>query len=355
MDADATTKGKIQLTGDLGGTAASPTVPGLALKANTSDVTTSLATKEDASNKSNAALGTSTTLFPTQNAVKTYVDAQFASATIADADATTKGKLQLTGDLGGSATSPSVIKLRGTPISSVAPTTAGHVLTYDVNGSATWAAPANSANTISGVVPVANGGTGLSSVTNGGAVYASSSSALTTGTLPLTAGGTGATSASAALTALGAAPIASPTFTGTLTAPIYASAPQNLTDAATISWNPASGLNASVTLGDNRTLSFSTAPASGSYGTLVVTQDATGGRTLTLPSGTNKVLGSTSTTTISLSAAANAKDILNFYFDGTTYFWNVGQGYGTAATITANNIAGGAAGSIPYQTGAGAT
>ena len=355
VDADATTKGKIQLTGDLGGTAASPTVPGLALKANTSDVTTSLATKEDASNKSNAALGTSTTLFPTQNAVKTYVDAQFASATIADADATTKGKLQLTGDLGGSATSPSVIKLRGTPISSVAPTTAGHVLTYDVNGSATWAAPANSANTISGVVPVANGGTGLSSVTNGGAVYASSSSALTTGTLPLTAGGTGATTASAALTALGAAPIASPTFTGTLTAPIYASVPQNLTDAATISWNPASGLNASVTLGDNRTLSFSTAPASGSYGTLVVTQDATGGRTLTLPSGTNKVLGSTSTTTISLSTTANAKDILNFYFDGTTYFWNVGQGYGTAATITANNIAGGAAGSIPYQTGAGAT
>jgi trimeric autotransporter adhesin len=391
----------------------------LATKPNASDVTTSLATKENSSNKSNAALGTSTTLYPTQNAVKTYVDAQFASATIADADATTKGKLQLTGDLGGSATSPSVIKLRGTPISSVAPTTAGHVLTYDVNGSATWAAPANSANTISGVVPVANGGTGLSSVTSGGAVYASSSSALTTGTLPLTAGGTGvtsqqaainiltgtqtsgrylrsdgtdarlstiqaadvptlnqnttgnaanvtgtvavanggtgATTAPAALTALGAAPIASPTFTGTLTAPIYASAPQNLTDAATISWNPASGLNAGVTLGGNRTLSFSTAPASGSYGTLVITQDGTGGRTLTLPSTTNRVLGSTSTTTVALSSAANAKDILNFYFDGTTYFWNIGQGYGTAATITANNLAGGAAGSIPYQIATGAT
>ncbi len=38
---------------------------------NTSDI----ATKEDAANKSNAALGTSTVLFPTQNAVKTYVDA----------------------------------------------------------------------------------------------------------------------------------------------------------------------------------------------------------------------------------------------------------------------------------------
>jgi hypothetical protein len=94
------------------------------------------------------------------------------------------------------------------------------------------------------------------------------------------------------------APIASPTFTGTVTAPIYASTPQALTDAATIDWNPTNGLNASVTLGGNRTLSFSSMPAIGSYGTLVVTQDATGGRTITLPSTSNKVLGSTSTTTV---------------------------------------------------------
>ena len=38
------------------------------------------------------------------------------------------------------------------------------------------------------------GGTGLTSFTSGGALYATSSSALTTGTLPFTAGGTGATS-----------------------------------------------------------------------------------------------------------------------------------------------------------------
>ncbi len=147
-DADATTKGKIQLAGDLGGTAASPTVPGLANKENTiaagttsqyyrgdkswqtldktavglgnvdnttdankpisSATQTALAAKEDTSNKSNAALGTSTTLFPTQNAVKTYVDAQVASATIADADATTKGKLKLAGDLTGTADLPAV-------------------------------------------------------------------------------------------------------------------------------------------------------------------------------------------------------------------------------------------------------
>jgi hypothetical protein len=433
---DATTNaaGKVKLAGDLGGTAAIPLVakiqgsPVSSTTPTTGQVLTYNGTswapaaagssnKEDVSNKSDGALGTSTTLYPTQNAVKTYVDAQVASGA-PDATSLVKGKIALSGDLAGTNSSASAPVISDNAITSgkianlavidakiagvagskvsgnitgnadnvtgtvavanggtgattltlnnvllgngasalqvVAPGATGNVLTS--NGT-TWSssAPQNSANTISGVVPVANGGTGLSSVTNGGAVYASSSSALTTGTLPLTAGGTGATTAGAALTALGAAPLASPTFTGTLTAPIYASVPQNLTDAATISWNPASGLNASVTLGDNRTLSFSTAPASGSYGTLVVTQDATGGRTLTLPSGTNKVLGSTSTTTVTLSSAANAKDILNFYFDGTTYFWNIGQGYGTAATITANNIAGGAAGSIPYQTGAGAT
>jgi hypothetical protein len=118
----------------------------------------------------------------------------------------------------------------------------------------------------------------------------------------------------------------------TINTPIYASTPQSLIDASTISWNPTNGLNASVTLGGNRTLSFFSTPTAGSYGTLVVTQDATGGRTLTLPSTANKVLGSSSTTTIALSTTANAKDILNFYYDGTNCYWNIGQGYGSSAT-----------------------
>lgn len=46
---------------------------------------------------------------------------------------------------------------------------------------------------VSGVLPTANGGTNLSSFTSGGAVYATSTSALTTGTLPTTAGGTALT------------------------------------------------------------------------------------------------------------------------------------------------------------------
>jgi hypothetical protein len=77
--------------------------------ANATATTAALALKEDAANKSTTTtLGTSNVLFPTQNAVKTYVDSQVASATIPDANATTKGKIKLTGDLGGTADAPTV-------------------------------------------------------------------------------------------------------------------------------------------------------------------------------------------------------------------------------------------------------
>lgn len=49
-----------------------------------------------------------------------------------------------------------------------------------------------------GTIQPAYGGTGLTSYTSGGAVYANSSTTLTSGTLPVTAGGTGATTASGA-------------------------------------------------------------------------------------------------------------------------------------------------------------
>ena len=159
-------------------------------------------------------------------------------------------------------------------------------------------------------------------------------------------------SAYATTSALAAkAPLASPNFTGTvsagvisatsITAPTYASAPKTLTySGSTINWNPAQGLNAAITLTQNSSLSFTGAPPVGSYGTVVLTQDATGTRTITLPTitgVTNKVLGSTSTSTVALSTAANAKDILNFYYDGTNCYWNIGQGYGTAGSTSSGS------------------
>ena len=68
---------------------------------------TALDLKENASNKSDASLGTSTILYPTQNAVKTYVDSQVSTGA-PDATSSVKGKIQLTGELGGSASSPTV-------------------------------------------------------------------------------------------------------------------------------------------------------------------------------------------------------------------------------------------------------
>ena len=204
--------------------------------------------------------------------------------------------------------------------------TPGQVLTANNNGNASW--------------------TTIASVADASTM---------TGTVAIAKGGTGATTAAAALTSLGAAPIVSPVFTGSVTAPIFATTPQTLTSSASINWNPTLGLNASVLLTQNGVLSFTSTPTAGSYGTLVVTQGTGGNFTLTLPTTANKVLGSTSTTAIALSTAAGAKDILNFYYDGTNCFWNVGQGYGSASTLTATNIAGGAAGSIPYQTASGAT
>jgi hypothetical protein len=68
---------------------------------------TALNGKEDVSNKStDVNLGTSDTLYPTQNAVKTYVDSHIVS--VPDATSSVKGIVKLTGDLGGTADSPTV-------------------------------------------------------------------------------------------------------------------------------------------------------------------------------------------------------------------------------------------------------
>jgi hypothetical protein len=254
-DATTSAKGKIQLAGDLAGTAAVPTVPGLVLKAPIASPTFT-----GTPSAPTATAGTNTT----QVATTEFVTGAIATATIPDATTSAKGKIQLSGDLAGTAAVPTVPGL--------------------------------------------------------------------------------------ALKA----PIASPTFTGTVTAPIYASTPQALTYGPTINWNPTSGLNASVTLGGNGTLSFTSTPAVGSYGTLIVTQDASGNRSITLPTiplAVNKVLGSASTTTIALSTAPNAKDILNFYYDGTNCFWNIGQGYGTAASAVITNLATGVSGTLPVANG----
>jgi plastocyanin len=150
---------------------------------------------------------------------------------------------------------------------------------------------------------------------------------------------------------LGNANVTSVKTSAAFNAPVYSSSPVALTAGTTITWAPMLGLNASVTLNANSTLSFgATAPPAGSSGTLIVTQPASGSTyTLALPSGgTHKVLGSSSG--ITLSTTNSAKDIVSFYYDGSIYYWNVGLGYGAAQSLSASSLSGGVAGAIPYQT-----
>ena len=184
IDASTTEKGKLKLAGDLAGTADLPTVPGLALKANTATVTSSLALKEDASNKSNAALGTSTTLFPTQSAVKTYVDAQNT-----DASSSIKGKIQLAGDLTGTAASPAIATgaVNSSKISD------GTIATVDlanaaitdakiaaVTGSKVTGNISGNAGNVSGTVLVANGGTGANTLASNQVLLGNGTNAIQT-------------------------------------------------------------------------------------------------------------------------------------------------------------------------------
>ncbi len=159
--------GKIKLAGDLSGTSLLPTVPGLALKENTSNKSTSVqsdgtsdekypsvkavkayvdqatlgvalattvAGKADLASPSftgvptapTASSGTNTT----QLATTQFVQSALASATVNDASTTAKGIIQLAGDLSGTAASPSVSKIQGISVSGLVPTT-GQVLTYN--------------------------------------------------------------------------------------------------------------------------------------------------------------------------------------------------------------------------------
>lgn len=175
---DATTlaTGKLQLAGDLSGTAINPTVPGLALKENLINKSTDLlvdgtshqkypsvkAVKDyvdiattgvafqatlDAKANLNSPVFTGSPVLPSTSigftqtagnnstllATTGFVQAAMVNANVVDADATTKGKVQLAGDLGGTSTSPVIARLQGATLSASSPTI-GQVLKF--NGTA---------------------------------------------------------------------------------------------------------------------------------------------------------------------------------------------------------------------------
>lgn len=93
-----------------------------------------------------------------------------------------------------------------------------------------------------------------------------------------------------------------------------------LTDGATITQTCSkyrTVQNAIVTLGGNRTLVISGA-LSGMRGTILITQDGTGSRTLTLPSNAKTAAG------FALSTAASSTDRLEWVYDGTFFYVSLG-------------------------------
>jgi hypothetical protein len=107
----------------------------------------------------------------------------------------------------------------------------------------------------------------------------------------------------------------------------YIAAFTTLTDGATITLT-ANGArilqNASVTLAGNRALAFS-GITDGMRGTLLVKQDATGGRTLSLPAGSKVENGGAGA--IALTATPNAVDVLDWVCVGTNYYWTARKNF----------------------------
>lgn len=99
---------------------------------------------------------------------------------------------------------------------------------------------------------------------------------------------------------------------------------QTLTYAASVTWNMNNGYNAKLTLTGDCTLTVTNA-SDGSSGCLILTQDASGGHTLTLWSSTYCLVIDGGLLT--LDETANRINVLTFVSDGTYLYWSYGNHY----------------------------
>ena len=96
-------------------------------------------------------------------------------------------------------------------------------------------------------------------------------------------------------------------------------------NVSTFNWDVSNSTNYEVTLTGDTEFTM-TNMQNGDYGTLIVHQDATGSRTLTFNFGSNYVVnggGGQAT----LTTDAGATDILSFTYNGTAFYWTVGNDY----------------------------
>jgi hypothetical protein len=98
------------------------------------------------------------------------------------------------------------------------------------------------------------------------------------------------------------------------------------TTSGTLDWDiTGDGANAQCRLGGNITALNILNATSGTFGTLLILQ-STGSHTVTLGTGTHYVVNSGGGS-ITLTATASARDIISFFYDGSAFYWNVGNDY----------------------------
>ena len=90
-------------------------------------------------------------------------------------------------------------------------------------------------------------------------------------------------------------------------------------------WDYDLGYNAQITMVSDRALAEPTNVEEGDYGTLVITQDATGGWILTLPASFKVVNGGAGA--ITLSTAANSVDSISWVKKGSDFLVSVGLNF----------------------------
>ena len=87
---------------------------------------------------------------------------------------------------------------------------------------------------------------------------------------------------------------------------------------STATWSMTNGFNANITINSSTASLAITGATNGDYGTLIVTQGATGSYRITSwPSASVFPQG-----TYSFTTTGTASDIFSFVYDGSTYWWN---------------------------------
>ena len=192
------------------------------------------------------------------------------------------------------------------------------------NASGTGTTTLQSGNTSSNTtfsLPTADGTNGQALITDGSGVLSFSgvgtdASLITSGTLAVARGGTGASTFTGVLKGNGTSAVTAATagtdYAGIDTAQTFTKGQRGeitaLTDGATITPDLADSNNFSVTLGGNRTLANPTNTVAGQSGSIFITQDGTGSRTLAYGSNFDFAGGTAPT----LSTAAAAVDRIDY-------------------------------------------